>query len=199
MGTILTIGIVLLFQVNYVRELIDPIREFFPVLWIALIIWSIYGRIKYRNGKNVDQLRIPTNNDDYNKTVPFIFGIILSVGGILALKYFESEKIMWSLLLLTGILLLILGFLFVPSGIIEIKNNELSFENGARKQTIAIDKLNNIELKSSDIILTEKNEKKHYLNHMNLNESDYKKISEFLNEKLNPKIEIKTYGNTVYN
>ncbi|WP_139855012.1 hypothetical protein [Aequorivita sinensis] len=199
LGTILTIGIVLLFQVNYVRELIDPIREFFPVLWIALIIWSIYGRIKYRNGKNVDQLRIPTNNDDYNKTVPFIFGIILSVGGILALKYFESEKIMWSLLLLTGILLLILGFLFVPSGIIEIKNNELSFENGARKQTIAIDKLNNIELKSSDIILTEKNEKKHYLNHMNLNESDYKKISEFLNEKLNPKIEIKTYGNTVYN
>ena len=199
LGTILTIGIVLLLQVKYVRELIDPIREFFPVLWIALIIWSIYGRIKYRNGKNIDQLRIPTNNDDYNKTVPFIFGIILSVGGILALKYFESEKIMWSLLLLTGILLLILGFLFVPSGIIEIKKNELSFENGARKQTIGIEKLNNIELKSSDIILTEKNEKKHYLNHMNLNESDYQKISEFINKKLNHKIEIKTYGNTVYN
>ena len=197
LGTILIIGIVLLFQVKYIKELIDPIREYFPVLWIALVIWSIYVRIKYRNGKNVDQLRIPTNNDDYNKTVPFIFGIILTVGGILALKYFESEKIMWSLLLLTGILLLILGFLFVPSGIIEIKNNELSFENGARKQTIEIEKLNNIDLKSSDIILTEKNEKKHYLNHMNLNESDYQKISEFLNEKLNHKIEIKTYGNNV--
>ncbi len=197
LGTILIIGIVILFQVKYVRELIDPIREYYPVLWIALIIWSIYGRIKYRNGKIVDQLRIPTNNDDYNKALPFIFGIILTVGGILALKYIESEKIMWSLILLTGILLLILGFLFVPSGIIEIKNNELSIENGARKQTIEIENLNNIDLKSSDIILTEKNEKKHYLNHMNLNESDYQKISEFLNEKLNHKIEIKTYGNNV--
>ncbi|CAM1358235.1 conserved hypothetical protein [Tenacibaculum sediminilitoris] len=104
---------------------------------------------------------------------------------------------MWSLLFVTGILLFILGFLFVPSGIIEIKNNELSFKNGARKQTIGIEKLNNIYLKSSHIILTEKNEKKHYVYYMNLNQSDYQKISDFLNKKLNNKIEIKTYSNNV--
>jgi len=197
--TIILIGIVLLFQVKYVRELIDPIKEYFPILWIALIIWSIYGRIKYRKGGNSDQLRINTNNDDYNRIMPFIFGIILSVGGILALKYFESEKIMWSLLFVTGILLLILGFLFVPSGIIEIKNSELSFINGSRRKSIGIEKIKNIELKSSEIILYDNNEKKHFVSHMNLNESDYKSISNFLKSKLKSEIEIKTYGYTVYN
>jgi len=196
--TTILIGIVLLFQVKYVRELIDPIKEYFPILWIALIIWSIYGRVKYRRGGNSDQLRINTNNDDYNRIMPFIFGIILSVGGILALKYFESEKIMWSLLFITGILLLILGFLFVPSGIIEIKNSELSFENGSRRKSIGIEKIKNIELNSSEIILYDNNEKKYFVSHMNLNESDYKSISDFLKSKLKSEIEIKTYGNNVY-
>jgi hypothetical protein len=198
LGTIMIIGIVLLFQVKYVRELLDPIREYFPIIWIVFILLSIYEKMKYKKGKRIEQLRIPTNNDDYNKIMPFIFGVILSVGGILALKYFESEKIMWSLLFVTGILSLISGFLFIPSGIIEIKKNELRFENGSRKKTIGIENIKNIDLKENEIILYENNDKVHYINHMNLNESDYKNILEFLKEKLKSEIEIKTFGNTVY-
>ena len=192
------IGIVLLFQIKYVRELIDPIREYFPIIWIVFILLSIYEKMKYKKGKRIYQLRIPTNNDDYNRVMPFIFGILLSVGGILALKYFESEKIMWTLLFVTGILSLISGFLYIPSGIIEIKKNELSFENGSRKKTIGIENIKNIDLKENEIILYENNDKVHYINHMNLNESDYKNILEFLKEKLKSEIEIKTFGNTVY-
>ncbi len=185
------IGIVLLFQVKFVRELIDPISEYFPIIWIVFVLLSIYEKMKYKKGKRTNQLRIPTNNDDYNRIMPFIFGVILSVGGILALKYFESEKIMWTLLFLTGILSLISGFLFIPSGIIETKNNELSFENGSRKKSIGIEKIKNIHLKGNEIILYENNEKVHYINHMNLNESDYKSILEFLQDKLKSEIEIK--------
>ena len=191
------IGIVLLFQVKYVRELLDPIREYFPIFWIVFILLSIYEKMKYKKGKRTRQLRIPTNNDDYNRITPFIFGGILSVGGILALKYFESERIMWTLLFVTGILSLISGFLFIPSGIIETKNNELSFENGSQKKSIGIEKIKNIDLKENEIILYEKNEKVHYINHMNLNESDYISILEFLKDKLKSEIEIKTFGNTV--
>lgn len=36
---------------------------------------GIYLRLKYRNGKSPNQLRIPTNVDDYNRFMPFIFGI----------------------------------------------------------------------------------------------------------------------------
>ncbi|GGF69537.1 hypothetical protein [Wenyingzhuangia marina] len=189
LGTLLLIGIVLLFQVEFVRETIDPIREYFPVLWIAVLIWNIYQRVKYKRGGNINQLRIPTNNDDYYKTVPFIFGILLTVGGILALKYLESERILWSLLFMTGILLLILSFLFVPSGIIEIKKNVLSFENGSRKKSIAIERIKNIELKTNEIILNEKNEKKHSVNHMNLTEKTQKSISDLLKSKLRINIE----------
>jgi len=199
LGTIMLIGIVLLFQVKFVRELIDPISEYFPIIWIVFILLSIYEKIKYKKGKRTNQLRIPTNNDDYNRIMPFIFGVILSVGGILALKYFESEKIMWTLLFVTGILSLISGFLFIPSGIIETKNNELSFENGSRKKSIGIEKIKNIDLKGNEIILYENNKKVHHVNHMNLNESDHKSILGFLKGKLKSEIEIKTFGNTVYN
>ena len=191
------IGIVLLFKVKYVREFIDPIREYFPIIWIIFILLSINEKMKYKKGKRTDQLRVPTNNDDYNRIMPFIFGVILSVGGILALKYFESEKIMWSLLFVTGILSLISGFLFIPSGIIETRNNELSFENGSRKKSIEIEKIKNIDLKENEIVLYENNDKVHYINHMNLNESDNKNILEFLKDKLKSEIEIKTFGNTV--
>lgn len=197
LGTIIAIGIVIAIMFTGLNKSFDPIREYIPLLWIVSIIWGICLILKYRIGKPSDQLRIPTNNDDYNRIMPFIFGILLTVGGFFALKYMDWDKIFWSLIITTGILLLILGFLFIPSGIIEIKNNQLTFENGARKQTIGIEKINNIDLKSSDIILTEKNQEKHYVNHMNLNESDYQKISRFLNKKLKNKIEIKTYGNTV--
>lgn len=189
------IGIVLLFQVKYVRELIDPIREYFPIIWIVFILISIYEKMKYKKGKRTDQLRIPTNNDDYNRITPFIFGVILSVGGILALIFFESEKIMWTLLFVTGILSLISGFLFIPSGIIETKKNELSFENGSRKKSIRIEKIKNIDLKENEIVLYENNDKVHHISHMNLNKSDYKNILEFLKNKLKSEIEIKTSPN----
>ena len=197
LGTILGIGIVLIILLTDLNKLFDPIREYIPIGWILLILWGIYARLKYKNGKLTDQLRIPTNNDDYNRITPFIFGFISTVGGFFALKYMESDKIFWSLIIVTGILLLILGFLFVPSGIIEIKNNELSFENGTRKKAIGIEKINRIDLKENDIILTDKNENKFHVNHMNLNESDFQKISDFLNQRLTNKIKIKTCYSTV--
>jgi hypothetical protein len=197
LGTVLAIGIVLVIMFTGLNKSFDPIREYIPVLWILSIIWKIYLSLKHHSRKSSDQLRIPTNNDEYYRIMPFIFGIILPIGGFFALKYMESNEIFWSLIIGTGILLLISGFLFIPSGIIKISKNELTFENGARKQTIGIEKLNNIDLKSNYIILNEKNKKKHSVRHLNLNESDYQKISEFLNKKLKNKVEIKTYGNTV--
>jgi hypothetical protein len=196
-GKILMVAIVLLISFPSVHEIFEPIREYAPIGFMILVLIGIYSRLKYRNGKLPNQIRVPTNNDDYNRIMPFIFGILLTVGGFIALKNMESDKIFWSLMIATGVLLLILGFLFVPSGIIEISNEELSFANGSRKKTIAIDKINDIGFKTSDIILTDKNEKKHYVNHMNLTESDYQTITDFLNQKLKEKIEIKTYGNTV--
>lgn len=174
---------------------LEPIREYIPLIWILYIIWGIYLRLKYRFRTSSNELRIFTNNDDYNRILPFIFGILITIGSIFALKYMELDKIFWSLFTATGILLLILGFIFIPSGIIDVNNNILTFKIGAQKQKIGIRGLNSIELKSSEIILTEKEGKKHFINHVNFKESDYLQISEFLNEKLNAEIKVKTYGN----
>ena len=192
LGRVIGIVIVLLITVLGVNKLFDPI--YFPLLWIVSIIWDIYLKLQLKR-ESSDQLRIPTYNDDSYRILPFIFGVLLTIGGFFALIYLEWDNMFWSLIIFTGILLLISGALFVPSGIIEIKSNELTFVNGEQVKSIEIEKLNNIELKPSDIIFTDNNQEKYYVNHFKLEESDFQKISDFIYVKLKNKIEIKTYGN----
>ncbi|MEM5563773.1 MULTISPECIES: hypothetical protein [Psychroserpens] len=191
-GKIAIFVIMLTISLPSANAFFEPLKDYIPVGFMILIFMGINSRLKYRNGKLTNQLRIPTNYDDINRIMPFIFGIVCTVGGFFALKDIDSNKIFWSLLIFTGILSLILGFLFVPSGIIEINNNELSFVNGSRKKTIEIEKIDSIVFKSSDIIIIDKNQKKHEVDYMNLIESDYQIIKDFLHRKLTNKIEITT-------
>lgn len=188
---ILIIGIVLLMTFIDRIEFLKPLKNIVFLIWVPIIIWDIIERLKYRNGKRTNILRIRTNNDGYNRIFPFIFGTILIVASYFGLKNIESEKILLYSILITGILYLITGFLFVPTGIIEYKNDKLSFANGNNKHTIGIDNIDSIELKLSDIIIADKNQKKYYVNFMNLIESDYQEISKFLKKRIGNKIEIK--------
>tara|TARA_R110002051_G_scaffold15619_1_gene48379 strand:+ start:10139 stop:10756 length:618 start_codon:yes stop_codon:yes gene_type:complete len=188
---ILIIGIVLLMAFIDRIEFLKPLKNIVFLIWIPIIIWDIIERLKYRNGKRMNILRIKTNNDDYNRIFPFIFGTILIVASYFGLTKIESEKILLYSILIIGLLYLITGFLFVPTGIIEYKNDKLSFANGNNKHTIEIDKIDSIELKSTNIIIADKNQKKYYVNFMNLIESDYQKIAEFLKHKIGNNIEIK--------
>ena len=172
-------------------EFLKPLKNIVFLIWIPFIIWDIIERLKYRNGKKTNILRIRTNNDDYNRIFPFIFGTILIVASYFGLKNIESEKILLYSILITGILYLITGFLFVPTGIIEYKNDKLSFANGNNKHTIGIDNIESIELKASDIIIAYRNQNKYNVNFMNLIESDYQEISEFIKNRIGNNIEIK--------
>lgn len=172
-------------------EFLKPLKNIVFLIWIPIIIWDIIERLKYRNGKRENILRIRTNNDDYNRIFPFIFGTILIVSSYFGLTKIESEKILLYSILITGILYLITGFLFVPTGVIEYKNDKLSFANGNNKHTIEIEKIDSIELKSTDIIIADKSQNKYCVNFMNLIESDYQEISEFLKNIIGNNIEIK--------
>ena len=180
-------------------DFLNPIKEYIPIFWSILIVWSIVYNIKYRKGNINNELRFPTNNDDYNKSYPFIMGLITIIGGICSIVFIQEYFIFLYLMTFNGVLLTISGFFFVPSGIIKTKNNELNFIDANRKRNIKIEDLNSMDLKPNDIVFTTKNQKKYKIDHLNLKESDYQKITNFVNQKLNNEIEIKTYGNTVYN
>lgn len=192
LGDVLGVGVLLILILTNSNNFFPPLRDYVFAIWIVLLVFGIYTRIRYKLGKTNNQLRIPTNNDDYNRMVPFVFGTLSTVGGFFILKYMESDKSFGSILFTGGIFLFIIGFLYIPSGIIKIKNKELTIQNAADKKTIAIENIDSIELKADDIILTDKNEKKYYVIHLNLSESDFQKISDFLNQNLAEKIEIKT-------
>jgi len=180
-------------------DFLNPIKEYIPILWSILIIWSIFYGIKYRKGNINSEIRFPTNNDDYNKNYPFIMGGIILIGGICAIIFIHEFLIVIYIMVFNGVLLIISGLFSIPSGIIKIKKDELNFTNANRKRNIKIKDLNSMDLKPNDIVFTTKNQKKYKIDHLNLKESDYQKITNFINQKLNKKIEIKTYGNNVYN
>ena len=194
LSQLILIGILL---VIILTDFLNPIKEYIPALWTILIIWSIFYSIKYRKGKINNELRFPTNNDDYNKSYPFILGPILVIGGICAIVFIQEYFVFIFLMTFNGILLIVSGFFFIPSGVIKIKNNDLNFINANREKSLKIENLNSIELKVNDITFIDTNQKKYKIDHLNLKEPDYHKITDFVNRKLNKKIEIKTYGNTV--
>jgi len=196
LSQLILIGLLLLIILT---DFLNPIKEYIPILWSILIIWSIVYSIKYRKGIINNELRFPTNNDDYNKSYPFIMGLITVIGGICSIVYIQDYFIFLYLMTFNGTVLIISGFFFIPSGVINTKNNELNFTSANRKKSINIESINRIDLRVNDITFTDKNQRTHKIDHLNLKESDYQKITDFINQKLNKKIEIKTYGNTVYN
>ncbi len=191
-GQLIIIGILLIIILT---DYLNPIREYLPILWTLIIIWSIVYSIKYRRGNVVNELRFLTNNDDYNKTYPFIMGTLLFIGGICALVLIKEYLIFISLMTLNGLLLIISGIVFIPNGAIWIKNNELVSVSGNQKNNVEIEKLSEVNLFQDRIIFIDQTDKKYNLEHLKLEMSDFSKISDFINRKLNKKIEIKTYGN----
>jgi len=147
----------------------------------------------------VNELRFLTNNDDYNKTYPFIIGTLLLIGGICALFLMKEYLIFTSLMTLNGLLLILSGIVFIPNGAIWIKNNELVCVSGNQKNNVEIEKLREVNLFKDKIIFIDQTDKKYNLEHLKLELSDFSKISGFINRKLDKKVEIKTYGNNGYN
>ena len=190
------IGILL---IVILTDYLNPIKEYLPILWTLIIIWSILYSIKYRKGKVANELRFLTNNDDYNKIYPFIIGTLLLVGGICALVLMKEYLIFTSLMTFNGLLLIVSGLIFIPNGAIWIKNNELVSVSGNQKNNIEIEKLSEVNLFQDRIIFIDQTNKKYNLEHLKLELSDFSKITDFINRKLNKKIEIKTYGNNGYN
>lgn len=174
---------------------LNSIKEYLPILWTLIISWSIFYSIKYRNGKIKNELRFFTSNDDYNKIYPFIIGVLLLTGGVFALLLMKEYLIFSFLMTFNGFLLIVSGFLFTPTGVIAVKNNELVFISGNQKNTIAIEKLSGINLFKDKIIFTDQTEKNYNLDHLHLELSDFAKISEFINLKINKQVEIKTFAN----
>ena len=178
-------------------DYLNPIKEYLPILWTMIIILSIFYSIKYRKGNNTDELRFLTKNDDYNKVYPFIIGILLLIGGVCAVIFIKEYSIFSSLMTLNGFLLIISGILFIPNGVIRIKDKKLISVSGNQKNNIEIEKINEINLFQNKIVFIDQNQKKYNLEHLNLELSDFSKISDFINQKLNKEVEIKTYGNNV--
>ncbi len=189
---IIIIGILLLIILT---DYLNPIKEFLPILWTLFIIWSILYNIKYRKGNATNELRFWTNNDDYNKIYPFITGTLLLIGSVCAIFFIEDYLIFLSLLTLNGLLLIISGVLFIPNGVIWIKDKELISVSGNQKNTIEIEKLKEISIFQNKIIFVDQTQKQYNLEHLNLELSDFSKITDFINQKLNKTIEIKTYNN----
>jgi hypothetical protein len=193
-GQVFIIGFFLLIVFT---DYLNPIKEYLPFLWTLILISSIYYSLKYRKGNVKSELRFPTNNDNYNKTSPFIIGSLCVIGGICSWIFIKEYMIFTTIMTLNGFLLIISGTLFIPSGMIRIKNDILNSVSGKQENKIDTNELNTIDLFENKIVFTDKKQKQHLLEHLDLKTSDYSNISDFINQNVIRKIEIKTYGNNV--
>jgi hypothetical protein len=176
-----TLALIFIIVLNpLLPKYIDNYYSYILVIILLLSVWDIYDRIQIRNNKKENQLRVPTNNDDYVKVLPFIFGSFLFFGGI-AFYYYSKELNLNNIFIVAlGFQFFIVGFLPVPTGVIEIKKGVFKFINGTRNESIKVEKIKKIEFQKSYILITDNNEEVHIVNYMNLIENDYKIIKDFL-------------------
>lgn len=191
LGKIIMTVIILCITLPRVDEILKPVQQYIPIGFILLILLEIRSRLEYRNGKHPNTIRIATNNDDYYKIVPFILGSILLIGGMIGLLYSDTNTVLYGLIIVTGILLFVSGFLFIPTGVVELSKDKLQIINGSRRSDITIDSISAIEFESSNLIITDNNNSKTKIQHLNLIPSDYNLIMEFLRKRLPEHIKIR--------
>ena len=112
----------------------------------AIVFWSfnIYEKLEYKNQPPINLLRIPTQNDSFDKTTSIAIGGFVLAWAIIFLFLLDEFSIYPLVGVVVGILVLTNGILDIPKGIISVEGFDLQLPN--LKKTIDIRVLESIEV-----------------------------------------------------
>ena len=180
-----------------IYEIVIFIIAYGVILWInrpiisfsflALIIssWSfnIYSKNQYKKG-NSKYLLFPADNDKYFRNSSIILGLSLLIVAIIAAlvtKNFNHIKIVG---IVTSVIVVFNGLFDLPKGTISIESNFIDI-TGLRDE-VDLNKLLQIEILSTKIILTDVNNQTTELDNFNIDENSANLIENYiLNNQIN--------------
>jgi len=155
----------------------------FPMVYVIATLYNIYKKYTLLKSLNDSNLRITTNNDDYNKILPFISGAITFVGSIFGLIYSDLYSIFWISFLLNGLLVIVSGFFFIPNGLISFEKNILKFIIDEKEDSFNYDELKEIQIRQNQIEIFDVMDKRKVIPNLNLNIEQINQVKKFLHNE----------------
>jgi len=183
---IITIAIFIFIVISFLIDIdkyISGLSNFFPFLWIFLLVFDIYKSNKYLKNKPENEIRIRSNNDSYYYILPFIGGAFFCLLSIIFI-FQDETKISAILTFISGIILIFKGLIFVPSALIKMENGNLYFENGKVTDTLKIEKVEKVILNKSNIEFKLNENKNYVFSHLELNLNEIEIAKKFFREKI---------------
>ncbi len=93
---------------------IPKISYLIPILWSISILLKIYKNNKLKQLISKSNIPTDTSKEKYYRLIPFLFGMITIFGSLTGVIY-NQNKLFFSLLILSGILLFISGFFYLSN------------------------------------------------------------------------------------
>ncbi|MEZ4888424.1 MAG: hypothetical protein R3E32_27095 [Chitinophagales bacterium] len=171
----------------------NPITNVFFVFFLGIVlVYGVYDKIRYRQGKYPNEIRYPTQNDTYYKVTSLTLGTIVILGAVIWL-------VLTTELIFIPYIGLVMGGLVLANGILDFSNGKLKIENKhldllCDDKPIEIEEIESIYLLPNQLIVLGVNGKKITQTGLKLDEKWAVKIEEFLKQNTdNQKYEIRNH------
>lgn len=174
-----TIGIILLFVIPRPDFLAKPVLGIVFISYLFFLIHNLYSRINLRR-KPTDAVRFNASNDEYYRLNSMIIGCLVLIASIFSL-YTNFMQHWWILVAIFGLLLLLNGCYFVPTGYLQIQNDDFIIKAGnSPKRHFFVQEIKELTFRNQSIVLTKMNDEKQSIFRLNISPQQLSSISNYL-------------------
>ena len=156
----------------------NPIFTFISiVIWVVVLVYSLYSKIQYRNG-STNCFLFRTKNDSYSTTTSITLGIIILALSVAWFIWVKSINIYGIIGLAIGLLVFLNGLYDLPLGRMQIENNELIISDLESK--LDIRQIKEIIIKKDQLILVNHNEEKQRINNLEIDAESASQMKNYI-------------------
>ncbi|NAS31850.1 hypothetical protein GTQ40_12760 [Flavobacteriaceae bacterium R38] len=177
---------------KFIKFYIDKYSIYYPTLLIALMSWLLLSNLRHRNKENKTLVIITTENDNYYRILPYIFGSLTIIVSLILIYYSIFDFKILIQVTFIGVLLIISGILYEPVNYVQIKKEKLIFNIDNIKKWIKLDKIKSINIQSDKIVVLEKSDRINNIDHLNMTTIDLEKLEDFLKSNIKTNTEIES-------
>lgn len=161
-----------------------PAKPWLFVLPILVSATSLIYSVRYTKGVVKNEVPFSTQNDDYSKLIPLLFGITLFAVGFVLWYWFQLDWLFIGFIVFYGILLVFSAFNKLPRGCLYIKEGKVYTQVGSVQQAMELSALASIQISTSTLSFISKEGKQYPQLHLHIQPQEIARIATFVQQQL---------------
>lgn len=161
-----------------------PYKPWLFVLPILVSATSLIYHFRYKKRVVKNEVRFSTQNDDYSKLIPLLFGVALFAVGFVLWYWFQLNWLFIGFIVFYGILLVFSAFNKLPHGCLYIKEGKVYTQVENVQQAMELSALASIQISTSSLSLISKEGKQYPQLHLHIQPQEIARIATFVQQQI---------------